>query len=262
MKISIIVPTFNSEKVIRRCLESIVFQTFQDWEVLLIDGASKDDTVHIAESFADPRIRIYSEPDRGIYDAMNKGIDKATGDWLYFLGSDDNLYDEHVLDFVANELDDKYDVVYGEVDSSLPDCHRGEWNLETLHANRCHQCIFYHHSFFSNGLRYNLRYKLLADYDLNLRWFLGKKYSSKYIPVTVAHYSMDGVSSDPTNSSKDLLWDDIGKNKLCYGWRTLPPLYKKRAAKNWADHAQTPWQYFVAKMIWCVCYVLSKLQKK
>ncbi len=227
-----------------------------------MDGASTDDTVRVAESFADSRILIYSEPDEGIYDVMNKGIDRATGDWLYFLGSDDCLYNEHSLELIAQELDDKYDVVYGDVNSELPITHKGEWKLETLLANRCHQCIFYRRSFFGDSLRYNLRYRFLADYDINLRWFLGKTYNSKYVPITIAYYGMNGVSANPENTKNDLLWQDIGLNLLRYGWRTLPPIYKKRAARLWADHTKSIFQYVIAKMIWSYYFVISKIVKE
>ena len=89
MKLSIIIPTFNSANTLRRALDSIIGQTLNDLEVLIMDGVSTDQTLDIAKTYNDNRIRIFSEPDNGVYDAMNKGIDKASGEWLYFLGSDD-----------------------------------------------------------------------------------------------------------------------------------------------------------------------------
>ncbi len=77
---SIIIPTYNSAKTIKRCLDSIVAQTYKDYEVLVMDGVSKDGTLEIARSYSDSHIRIYSEPDKGIYDAKNKGIHKSKGD--------------------------------------------------------------------------------------------------------------------------------------------------------------------------------------
>ena len=148
MKLSIIIPTYNSASVLPKALESIVGQTFTDWEVLVMDGVSTDDTLKVAKSYNDSRIRIYSEPDKGIYDAMNKGIKKAHGEWLYFLGSDDWLMNENALSdvFVQGALEG-YDVVYGEVEAPhLASDHSGEWTLQTLDRNRCHQAIFYRRS--------------------------------------------------------------------------------------------------------------------
>ena len=193
--ISIIIPTYNSAATIEKCLHSVVSQTFTDWEVLIFDAMSKDGTLDIAHSVNDERIRIYAEPDEGVYDAMNKGIDKAKGDWLYFLGSDDYLYSSTSLTEMNRYLDDNFDVVYGEVDSDLGEMHRGEWTVDKIMYNRCHQCIFYNKRFFSSGLRYNLNYRILADYDLNLKWILDKKYTKKHVPVVVAHYNTTGMSS-------------------------------------------------------------------
>src|ERR1700761_7508109 len=97
---SIIVPTYNSGATLRRCLESLAVQTFTDFEVLVMDGVSTDDTLRITEEMSSEfqgRLRLTSEPDKGVYDAMNKGILGARGKWLLFLGSDDRLNDDLVL---------------------------------------------------------------------------------------------------------------------------------------------------------------------
>src|ERR1700722_16529958 len=98
--LSIIIPTYNSQNTILTALQSIVKQSFDDFEIIIVDGLSNDDTVTIVKNFQDDRIKIISELDNGIYDAMNKGIDRAKGDWLYFLGSDDRLYNDTVLEDV------------------------------------------------------------------------------------------------------------------------------------------------------------------
>lgn len=196
MKLSIIIPTYNSASVLPKALDSIVNQTFTDWEVLVIDGVSTDDTLKVAQSYNDSRIRIYSEPDKGIYDAMNKGIKKAHGEWLYFLGSDDWLLNENVLEIVLGYLINKYDVVYGDVEAcQLDPLHLGEWDLKSIDYNRCHQGIFYRKSVFHKLGLYNLKFPIWADYDLNLKWFFSKKMSNLYIPIVIAHYSDGGFSS-------------------------------------------------------------------
>ena len=234
MTYSIIIPTYNSDKVIKRCLDSIVSQVFTDFEVLVMDGKSKDDTVRIVKSYNDNRIMVYSEPDKGIYDAMNKGIDKSLGEWLLFLGSDDFLYNKNVLRDVKNYLSNMYDVVYGEVDSHLPERHKGEWSLELLEANRCHQAIFYNRRFFGTSIRYNLRYPVWADFDVNLQWFLNKRYKHCYIPIIIACFSEGGVSS--YGKDKDVFfYREVGLNELRYNHRVLTPLYKKRAARQYVN---------------------------
>ncbi len=194
-RLSIIIPTFNSDAVLNRALDSIVGQSFTDWEVLIMDGVSTDGTIKAAQSYNDPRIRIFSEPDKGIYDAMNKGINRACGEWLYFLGSDDWLLTPDTLQTIFSMDIDGYDVVYGDVESEhLDPEHSGEWSLATIDFNRCHQGIFYNKRVFQKLGYYNLKYPIWADYDLNLKWFFSKQTKKMYLPVAVAHYSAGGYS--------------------------------------------------------------------
>lgn len=219
MKLSIIIPTFNSGAVINRALDSIISQTFSDWEVLIMDGVSTDNTIEVAQSYNDPRIRIFSETDKGIYDAMNKGIKKAKGEWLYFLGSDDFLLSPKIFEKILCPKNNYYDVIYGDVQSPiLPEVHRGQWSINNLTANRCHQAIFYKRELFSRLGVYNLKYHYLADFEFNLRWFLSKYVNSKYVPIEIAFFSPNGVSEQHQDGK---FWNDFhyivvknGYNKL------------------------------------------------
>ncbi len=98
--VSIIIPTYNSAKTLSKCLDSLVNQTFQNFEVIILDGKSSDDTVSISLRYTDifKNIRLISERDKGIYHAMNKGIEMAKGEWLYFLGSDDYILENSTLE--------------------------------------------------------------------------------------------------------------------------------------------------------------------
>lgn len=221
MKLSIIIPTFNSGAVLKRALDSIVSQTFTDWEVLIMDGASTDNTIEVAQSYNDPRIRIYSEPDKGIYDAMNKGIKKANGEWLYFLGSDDYLLDNHVLDSVFSHTDKNLDVIYGDVLSThLTLEHHGVWGINKIKNkyNICHQAIFYNKVIFKKEGLYNLKYPLLADFDFNMRWFFDEKAMHKYVPVHVAFFSDGGCGRQQVDTAFlhdfELLLLKYGQKKL------------------------------------------------
>lgn len=202
MKLSIIIPTFNSAKVIGRALDSIVNQIFDDWEVLVMDGASTDGTANVVKSFNDKRIKFYSESDKGIYDAMNKGIRRSQGEWLYFLGSDDWLYDKDVLACFFRDNDfSQYDVVYGDVNAPhLNERNQGEWSLDSLMYNRCHQAIFYKKYLFAKFGYYNLKYKVWADFDFNLKWFLNVKTKSSYVSKSISFFSADGISSQEVDS--------------------------------------------------------------
>lgn len=257
MKISIVIPTYNSAKTISLCLDSIIAQTYQDWEVLLLDGVSTDNTVAIAKDYGDTRIRVFSEPDKGIYDAMNKGIDKATGDWLYFLGSDDSLYETTTLEKVVSYMQPDVDVVYGEVNSTAWNESFGEWSYGSLWSNRCHQAIFYSKHFFADGHHYDLRYRIWADHDINLRWFLLPQYSSRYMPVIVANYGVDGFSA---NRCDEIFIKDFGIKVLQYGHDTLPIRWKKEYARDYIRHnGDKKWQCACLKVYIMVLRLVDKV---
>lgn len=119
MKISIITATYNSAKTVRNTLDSVLAQTHQDWELIIEDGVSSDNTLDIVreyEGLCKGRIRVFSEKDNGLYDAMNRGIERATGDVIGILNSDDFYHDEHVLEDINRAMDGQpVECVYGDL---------------------------------------------------------------------------------------------------------------------------------------------------
>ena len=117
MKISIITATYNSAKTVKDTLESALRQSYNDFEYLIIDGASKDDTMTIVKEYEprfEGRLRYISEPDKGLYDAMNKAIVHSTGDWIIILNSGDVFYSRQSLSLAMKSSIDKVDVIYGD----------------------------------------------------------------------------------------------------------------------------------------------------
>lgn len=201
---SIIIPTYNSEKVIARCLDSLATQTFRRFEVVIVDGASKDETISVVNTFFQKlNLAIYSEKDAGIYDAMNKGATKATGKWLYFLGSDDFLIDNKVLEQVQIAIASSpgHDVVYGDVvNKNLGRKSKGIYGgqfdeCRILRSNICHQSIFYDKNLFKID-KFNLKYEIFADYAFNLNWMLSSKIKKKYLSIVIANFSEGGTSGN------------------------------------------------------------------
>jgi len=189
--LSIIIVTKNSSKVVENAIDSILLQNADDVEIIIIDGKSSDSTIDIIMKYKDKIDVFVSEEDRGIYDAMNKGIKHSTGKYIYFLGSDDKLLvDLKQLDKV---LLDTNTIYYGDVVLKNSTIYGGIWTMEDLiFRNICHQSIFYPSKIFMNNY-YSLRYKYMADYAMNLK--LWKKYKFQYINTVVAEYSTDGLSS-------------------------------------------------------------------
>jgi glycosyltransferase involved in cell wall biosynthesis len=204
LKLSIIIPTFNSSGYIERCLQSIRIQTFRDYEIILQDGDSSDDTTRIAKGFRDANpgidVKIFSEKDKGLYDAMNKGCSRASGEWLYFLGSDDELRDESVLSMVmGSQTLSRCDVIYGNVQAIGDSCAKdgsvydGMFDLsKLLTKNICHQAIFYRAAFLRRIGEYNTRYVVWADWDFNLRCWANTEF--RYVDMIVANFYAGGLS--------------------------------------------------------------------
>lgn len=178
-KITIITPTFNVGQTIDGTLQTIASQTWRNLEHLIIDGASTDDTVERVMRFREnfPHILLFSEPDEGIYHAMNKGLERCTGDWICFLGAGDGLYHDCILEELVNVgFFRSEQIVYGDVlirgeagwarDGQVYD---GPFDLQKLFKrNICHQGIFYPRSTVHTIGFYNPVYKVTADWDYNV----------------------------------------------------------------------------------------------
>ena len=204
MKISIIIPTYNSEKTIVSCLESIVYQTCQEFEVLIVDGLSTDATIHLIKEYQNTYsfIKYVSEPDQGIYDAMNKGLALAKGEWLYFLGSDDTLYENTTLEKISSAIKSTHcKILYGNVllignagwakDGQIYDGYFSKHKI--ILKNICHQSIFYHREVFETIGLYNTAYKICGDHDFNIR--ASAKFKYQFVNIIVAKFYGGGKSS-------------------------------------------------------------------
>lgn len=198
MKISIITPTYNSEKYLKDTIESVINQTHKEIEYIIIDGKSSDATLKIIEEYAEKNrniIKYISEKDCGIYDAMNKALAMVTGDFFIFLGSDDIFYDEKILEKVNSKLKNKNAVYYGDVIlKTKNEKYFGEFNkYKFLSFNICHQSIFYSKKFVDK--KYNLEYKVLADYVYNLEIYASKN-EFIYLGEIISIYNDEGFSSN------------------------------------------------------------------
>ena len=198
---TIITPCFNSGDKIASTINSVLAQRRDLFEYWVIDGGSTDGTVEVLASYGD-NIRWISERANGVCDAMNKGIDRAVGMYLYFLGAGDLLRPgilEHLLDTLPRE---KPTLVYGNVFWAGNDpvygrtVYAGPFDKERI-INLCpnHQSIFYHRSIFEMEGRYDLDYRILADWHLNLKCFGNERIGKVYVDAVVADYEGEGTSS-------------------------------------------------------------------
>jgi glycosyltransferase involved in cell wall biosynthesis len=228
MKISIITPSYNSAPWIERAIKSALSQDYADWEHIIVDGGSSDNTLEVLEKYQ--HLKWISKPDKGIYDAMNKGIKMSEGDWLFFMGADDYFIDEQVLSDVFINENLGYGIIYGNVTSPRWNhLYDGEFDkIKILDKNICHQAIFFNRSVFQKVGMFNLRYRAQADWDLNLKLFLNPKIEKKYINRVIAYYEDGGFSS-----GGDLLFSREKSIRITkHGMKVLPiSVYKKHLKK-------------------------------
>lgn len=221
--ISIIIPTYNSGATLEIALNSIANQSFNGIEVFIVDGLSTDNTLSIAKSFKNKiaHLQIISERDTGIYNAMNKGMYAAKGEWLYFMGADDSFYKNDVLQHLTQLLEStQAKVIYGNARiigdtgwAKNGDSYDGVFDIhKLLNQNICHQAIFYNTNFVKNKIgNFNLEYKKSSDWDFNLRCW--SKHPFEYIDLIIANFVAGGFS---TNSNDTSITEDFFKNVLHY----------------------------------------------
>lgn len=194
-RISIVIPNYNHGSSLECAINSVINQNYSNIELIVVDGASKDNSVDIIKKFENTITAWVSEPDHGLYDAMNKGLNMATGEWIYFLGADDILC-HGILKNIFSDFPD-VDFIYGNVfwgnSESLYD---GEFSqLKLFEHNICHQAIFVRKKILLNVGGFNDEYKVCADYCFNLYCFLNKNLKIKYLNMPIAKFSTQGISS-------------------------------------------------------------------
>ena len=197
---SIIMATYNCGRKVENTLQSIFSQNKELFELIVLDGASTDDTLDYIKNY-ESDLTLISEKDEGIFDAFNKGIDVAAGKYIYFIGAGDCLRPgvlEQVKEFLPAEIPT---LVYGNCYFVKRKGFDGRKfsSSDFTWTNICHQGEFYHRSIFDIIGKYDLRYKIFADWMLNLKCFLHRGINERYIPLYIADYQEDGLSCDLNN---------------------------------------------------------------
>lgn len=195
MKFSIITVSYNAVSTIEKTLLSIYNQTYKDYEHIIIDGGSSDGTVDVIRKYEDRIAYWISEPDKGVYDAMNKAIEKAKGDWFLYINSDDILINNDTLLTFSSELKDSHTIYYGDV-LMMPQkkFYGGAFNKWRMtRSNICHQSIFYPSAVFKHH-SYDLRFRLFADWVLNMMCMGETAWTFQYIPHPVTIFNSEGLS--------------------------------------------------------------------
>jgi len=238
---SIITPTLNAAATIGEVLHSVSVQSYKRIEHIIVDGGSADSTSEIVSKYSSRlrHIRFLQEKDKGLYDALNKGIVASSGDYLLFLGSDDVFHDQEVLsDLVVRRVFDTNKVVYGNVLvvgntgwAKDGDIYDGPFSKEKLmRKNICHQAIFYPRKVFSRLGFYNIRYVINADWDMNLRCWAEEGFS--YVDRIIAVFNAEGCS---TKAVDEAFKNDYLKQLKLYFNLTPEELIRLGKESAWGD---------------------------
>jgi glycosyltransferase len=235
LKITIITPTFFSADTLAPCLESVENQTYKNIEHILVDGGSKDNTVDIARTFLNVT-NIVSEPDEGIYDAMNKGVRIAKGDIVGILNSDDKYTSPEVIHSVISKFrQEKIDAVYGDLNyinennKIIRRWRSGEYSRDLFLQGWMppHPTFFIRKEYYDRYGLYNTDFSISADYELMLRMLYRYKLNCVYIPEVLVSMRTGGHS----NSSWRKRWTANKEDRKAWVINGLKPktltLWKK-----------------------------------
>ena len=237
--ITVITATFNAAKTLLNAMQSIRSQSYPNIECLVMDGGSTDGTVEILKNNEDIVDYWSSEADSGIYDALNKGVESARGDWILFLGADDRFAADEILEtiFARRQIGDEV-LIYGDVryeNAARP--FMSEISTKTLlHNTVHHQGAFYSRKLFDAGWRYDAGFKLIADYDLNLRIARAKHKVVKLDGVVVSICCDNGRSR--TNLGALLRETNAIRGKHCgyFTNKLLSALFALKVAAYYVRH--------------------------
>jgi glycosyltransferase involved in cell wall biosynthesis len=232
MKISIITVVLNAESFIEHCIRSVISQSYSQVEYIIIDGGSTDSSLSIIRQFAGQIHIIRSEKDKGIYDAMNKGIALATGDVVGILNADDFFADEHVLAEVAAAFkNNDTDMVYGDL-----------WFVDRVDSSRAvrkwiskpfdkvamawgwmpaHPTFYARRKMFNNYGFYNLKFNSSADYELMLRFMYLNKTKSFYLDRVLVKMRVGGMSNRSVYNRLRASFNDwkaMRRNGIPFAW--------------------------------------------
>ncbi len=206
MKFSIITINYNNIEGLKRTINSVISQTYKNFEYIVIDGGSTDGSKELIEKYQDHLAFWCSEPDKGVYNAMNKGIDHAKGEYINFMNSGDSFYDKNTLTDISKE-DMVTDVLYGDwirVYSDHEEFRKAPTKADLAFfydRNICHQAMFIKREAHLNN-KYDERFKIYADWALWQQLAL-KDYSFQYIPQTICKFeAITGISEKNRKACK------------------------------------------------------------
>lgn len=251
---SIITVCFNDCHGLKKTMDSILGQTIDNYEFLIIDGGSKDRSKELIMQYQDKLSFWCSEPDKGIYNAMNKGVKHAKGKYVLFLNAGDVFHSKSVLEEVACQLEDK-DIVSGYAlknGDTILNIHEKNILMMFFHSTFSHQATFIKKELFAD-YQYDESLRFVSDWKAWIDWVILGNKTYKYIDTIVADYDFNGISSDSSN------WKKIVAERQQVLQNAFPPsvLYNLNLLHD--IYMQTHYKYIVGhQKIKNICFALWK----
>lgn len=253
-KVTIITVCFNAADKLAVTIDSVKKQTFHDYEYIIVDGGSRDDTVGVITHNRNIVTRWVSESDKGVYDAMNKGIDMATGEWTFFMNAGDTFHDEDVLSRIfAREYGEGVGVIYGDVELQFGTAGSVVHSLRKVHeddvlSQLCHQGTLTR-TYILKQIKFDTAFRIAADRN-SFVMIRKMGYRFEYCPVIFAIFMADGIS-----------WR---KPFLCFREFCIIDNVEKFSYTYWKRFAIACRRYMVLKLLpdKIYNYLLYKRQKK
>jgi glycosyltransferase involved in cell wall biosynthesis len=192
--VTLVTVVLNGESLLEETIQSVISQTYPNIEYLIIDGGSTDRTLDIIRKYEHAINYWVSEKDGGIYEAMNKSMRVANGDWIFFIGADDRFCSKNTVEYSVSQMKKKDAIYYGNVIlSNSGKIYGGKFNkYKLMQQNICHQSIFYPVTIYKNK-NYDTQFKLLADYKYNIE-LAGDKVNFIYMPEVIVIFNEHGMS--------------------------------------------------------------------
>ncbi|WP_443938139.1 glycosyltransferase family 2 protein [Pedobacter sp. MW01-1-1] len=241
MKITLITVVFNGEKYLEDCILSVLNQTYKNLEYIIVDGGSTDDTLKIIGKYKDQIQMVISEKDKGLYDALNKGISMATGEVVGMLHADDLFADMDVVAEVVRVFENhETDAVYGDLNYIHPLTLKviRKWTSKQANSNDikngwmpAHPTLYLKRCLFEKYGYYALDMGTAADYDLMVRYFFAFKIVAQYLPKLLVNMRTGGLSNQSISNRAKALMNDykaLKRNQVPYPWRAV---LKKKLSK-------------------------------
>ena len=240
MKVSIITSCFTREHTIREAIESILAQDYPNIEYIVVDGASTDNSLKIINEYKDRISCVISEPDKGMYEAINKGVRAATGDVIGLVHSDDFLYDAHIISDIVRKFEEtKADLVYGDglfvdfnnTDKAVRNWISGNYSKWKVKCGwlPLHPTVYIKRAIMEQWGLYDENYKIAADSDLLVRYLYKANLRIAYLKKYVVRMRMGGLSTD--NAKRKLMWKEDIRLYKAHGFPAFPTKLMKMGWK-------------------------------